>query len=194
MHVITGMIVTALLRRHARRREGLAGGRSLPPLRTGPIRVAHALPGRVRFRIPSLVGDVQRCRDLAERLALIAGVHEVAAEPVTGSIVVRHDPARLQPDLILAAIARLLDLEAQLRRPAVPLVTREFRLAATAANRAVLEQTGGLLDLQAAFMLALGAFGVHRLLSDGARALPAGLTLVWWATHGLAGRSRDAVQ
>jgi hypothetical protein len=190
MHVITGMIVTALLRRHARRREG----HGLPPLRTGPIRVAHALPGRVRFRIPSLVGDAPRCRDLAERLDLIAGVHEAAAEPVTGSIVVRHDPARLPPDLILAAIARLLDLETQLRRPAVPLVTREIRLAAAAANRAVLEQTGGLLDLRAAVMLALGAFGVHRLLSDGARAMPAGLTLVWWATHGLAGRSRDAVQ
>jgi hypothetical protein len=142
--------------------------------------------------VPSLVADAPRQEQLSQRLAAVAGVVGVDTNPTTGSVLVRFDDRRLPPDFLIAAIARLLDVEDQLERGPTPLVARELRAVAASLNRAVLEQTRGIVDMRTLTMIALGAMGVRRLLNEGMGSLPAGATLLWWATNSLVGKHSDA--
>ena len=56
MHLILGALLAAYMNKK-KGSEGGAGGTPVPHLRTGPIRIDHALPGRLRFRIESLRED-----------------------------------------------------------------------------------------------------------------------------------------
>jgi hypothetical protein len=189
MHILTGMIITALLRKRSQGKS--YGNKGLPRFRTGPIRVAHSLPGRVRFRVPSLQGDPGECERLQKALRRLDGVDSAAADPRSGTVLIRYAEGKVRAELLMAAIARLLGLEKQLDETPTPLVTRELRDIGASLNRAVLDGTRGLIDLRTAVFLLLGALGVQRLLAEKSAALPTGVTLLWWATNSLAGRHGD---
>ena len=53
-------------------------------------RVRHLLPGRVRLKVPARHRDAAFFDDAARRLAQCAGVTEVRANPLTGSLLVFH--------------------------------------------------------------------------------------------------------
>lgn len=50
----------------------------------------HETPGRLRIKIPGLKGDAEALESVRDELVGLAGVREVTANVVTGSIVVMH--------------------------------------------------------------------------------------------------------
>lgn len=66
--------------------------------------IAHRLPDRTRLRIAEKRGDEGYFAEAAERLCACTGIHGVAANPRTGSLLIDHEADRLQP--ILAAARR----------------------------------------------------------------------------------------
>ena len=56
-----------------------------------PAILAHELPGRLRFLLPPLRRDAHRAVALRNQIAAVAGVTEVSANAVTGSVLIRHD-------------------------------------------------------------------------------------------------------
>ena len=56
------------------------------------IRVAHAIPGRIRIRIPALKGNPVLGREVAEHVWTLTGVRWVETNASTGSLVVEYDP------------------------------------------------------------------------------------------------------
>ena len=93
----------------------------------------------------------------------------------------------MRPELLFAAVVRLMNLDAEMKRMPQPVVTRELREILGSVNRMVYDRTGGLLDLWSAGLILLAAIGIQRLLVQGMRAFPAGLTLVWWGLASLLG-------
>jgi len=176
MHLVIGFLASALMA--ARRRSG-----SRSPLLelSYPIRTLHLLPGRVRFEVPKLRGDRGGGDRLTAALERLEGVYEVRCTPRVGTVLVRFDHTRLQPELLVAAMVRLLGLEAEMETAPQSRASRELREAANALDRAVFDSTGGVLDLRTAVPLALGALGVYRIVTRQGAMLPAGATLVWWA-------------
>jgi hypothetical protein len=69
-------------------------------LRTGPVQTVHAIPGRVRFRVPSLVGDPSVAGNLRERLSSVEGVREVDVNPATGSVLIQYRGGIVRPELL----------------------------------------------------------------------------------------------
>ena len=184
MHIVTGLVLAALLGKSSE-------SDSLAPLRTlttGPIRVAHAIPGRVRFVVPSLRGASADRLAGIQRLESVDGIESIETSAISGSVVVRYRPAQIDPPLLLGAVARLLGLEAELERTPTPAVAQEFRLMAQSLNRAVFYKTHGLLDLWSVMALVLMAIGGKKIITEGWRALPAGFTLLWWGLHAVRGR------
>jgi len=184
MHLLIGALVAGV----ARWRRGAADGAAtagLPGLRTGPIRTVHALAGRIRFRVAALKGNGEGCERLVTTLLKLAGILEVRADERTGSLLLRYDGERLQPGLLYAAVVRLLGLEAELERTPQPVLLRELRELGLAANRAVYDTTGGLVDLWTGLLMGLALLGTGKLVKQGQLALPAGFTLLWWAVNGL---------
>jgi hypothetical protein len=59
------------------------------------ITVAHALPGRVRLKIPRVKENPELARQAQEKLGRIPGIHRVEANPATGSLLIIYDVAML---------------------------------------------------------------------------------------------------
>jgi copper chaperone CopZ len=67
----------------------------------------HALDGRVRVRLSRIRGDRRTAARLRAKLRALSGVTAVDANPLTGSVLVEYDSARLAADDIFD----LLDVE-----------------------------------------------------------------------------------
>lgn len=55
------------------------------------IRVAHAIPGRIRLKIDRLKGDANLARETGERVRSLPGVERVETNTRTGSLLVLYD-------------------------------------------------------------------------------------------------------
>ena len=185
MYVLIGLAIAALLG-NSRQTDSLAPLRSLT---AGPIRVAHAIPGRVRFVVPSLRGAGADDLGAIERLGSLDGFESVDVSAVSGSVVVRYRPEQIDPPLLLGAVARLLGLEAELERIPTPAVTRELHLLTQSVDQAIFHRTHGVLDLSSLTALILMALGGRKVVTQGWRSLPTGVTLLWWGLHSL--RAKD---
>ena len=63
--------------------------------------VVHAIDGRMRIRIADIKGRPAKARAVEATLRGMRGVLTVTASPVTGSVLIHHDPRRLrQRDLL----------------------------------------------------------------------------------------------
>jgi copper chaperone CopZ len=182
MHILTGFLLAGLLGKNKFRRRSL-----MPMLRTGPVQTAHFLPGRVRLRVPSLAENPAGAALVREKLPAIQGVRSVKLNPATGSVLIVYREDEVRPELLFTAVVRLMNLDAELQRMPLPVVTRELREALGRANRMVYDRTGGLIDLWSAGLILLAAIGIQRVLAQGMRAFPAGLTLIWWGLATLLG-------
>ncbi len=184
MHVITGMLFAGLL-------GNRKAGALLPRLQLGPVHTEHVIPGRVRFRSSRLMADPEGAETLRRRLPQVEGVRGVRVSDVSGSILIDYCEDKVQPELLFAAVVRLLGWEEELERTPRPAVVRELRHVLDSLNRVVYDRTGGLLDFSSALLIVLAGLGVRRLLLDGAGAMPAGFTLVWWGVHQLLGHGGE---
>lgn len=147
----------------------------------GPIETVSNLPGRVRFRTETLIGNEQAEAATVENLPKIPGVQSVQVNVTSGSVLILYDPEELSPELLLTAMLKLLGLEEEFLRTPEPAVARELRNIGESLNRTVYEVTGGLVDLRTAILITLAAGGMYKLGRDSLRAFPAGFTLLWWA-------------
>jgi copper chaperone CopZ len=182
MHILTGFLLAGLLGKNKFRRRTL-----MPMLRTGPVQTAHWMPGRVRLRVPSLAENGAGAARVREKLPAIQGVQSVRLNPATGSVLIVYRDGEVRPELLFAAVVRLMDLDAELKRTPPPIITRELREILGSVNRMVYDRTGGLVDLWSAGLILLAGIGIQRLFVQGMRAFPAGLTLVWWGLASLLG-------
>ncbi len=182
MHILTGLLLAGLLGKNKSRRRTL-----MPMLRTGPVQTAHWLPGRVRLRVPSLAENAAGTAKLREKLPTIQGVQSVKLNPASGSVLIVYREDEVRPELLFAAVVRLMNLDAELQRMPQPAVTRELREILGSLNRMVYDRTGGLIDLWSAGLILLAAIGIQKLWTQGLRAFPAGLTLLWWGLASLLG-------
>jgi len=184
MHIITGMLIAGLLGK----------GKSaslLPMLQSGPVQTAHATRGRVRFRVPSLSGNLTDSDLVREKLPTLRGVESVDVNPTTGSVLVRYREDQIRPDLLFAAIVRLLGVEEELVQTPPPAVVKELRSMMDSLNRVVYDRTGGLLDFSSTLLIALAAAGITKLFADGKNAMPAGFTMLGWGLHQLLGHGEE---
>src|SRR5919197_459487 len=68
------------------------------------VDVLHAIPGRLRVRIARLRGDAALAASVIDELSGVAGVEQIEANPVTGSLLIVFDPRRFQTGESLASL------------------------------------------------------------------------------------------
>jgi hypothetical protein len=74
------------------------------------VRVAHVLPGRVRFKVDALRVDPEQAREVETRLSMIRGMLEVKINPLTGSVLMCFDPALFESLEFHLAVAGALGI------------------------------------------------------------------------------------
>ncbi len=159
------------------------------------VSVAHAIPGRIRIRLATLRGNPSLGRDIEEAVGRLPGLVDVEANPITGTVLVRHGwdaKGRAEawhplaeilalhvPDLDAHRVAAHIATHARSRQGEPGLgshhVTRVFR----DLNDQVTRTTGGL-DLKLLVPLALVAFGVRGLLFAEQTAVPRWYDFLWF--------------
>ena len=150
---------------------------------TGVLEVVHALPGRMRLKIPSLARRPRALADFAAALRRLDGISDVAANPILGTALVRYDAARLEPSLVVAAAARAFDFETAYRRHR-SLVGGELHAVHCALNQAVLRRSGGVFDLPALMTVLLVVTFVRGILGRGGTKFSP-LAVLWWLHRSL---------
>ena len=144
-----------------KRNKALGG---LPRFRTGPLRVAHAIPGRIRFVVPALRSADPSHAALLDPLETLPGVKSLKVNTVSGSIVLEYRPNQLSPPQLFGAISKLLGLEAELEKTPTPAMIRELKELGKSVNRAVYEETNGIVDLWTMAILALIVIGSKKIV------------------------------
>lgn len=146
------------------------------------VTVAHALPGRLRLKVPRVKGDTAFARRVEERLRAVPALRQVVAVPLTGSVVVHYDPHAITSPAALLALSEavtelfpglnLEELPRLLTPEAGPPAASTSSLAAGLAgffswlNSQMSAATGGLIDLKVLLPLSLFGLGVRALLTD----------------------------
>ncbi len=137
------------------------------------ITVIHAMPGRIRVRVPELKANPDLAATLQDRLASLPGLQQLQVNPIARSLRMHYDPAH--EDTFLEALGRALpelDLsESSATRwaPSNNGATSDPRVAENivaffrALNSKVGEGAGGV-DLKVLLPLVLAGLGVGDLV------------------------------
>lgn len=156
-------------------------GVSLPSFKN-ILETVHLMPGRVRFRIPSLQGKNALAVQLAEQLDSLGAVDRAEANPVTGTVLIYYREDRVAPILVMGTVIRLLGLDKDLDAPRHGRLPLALTDGARTADLAIFEASRGLLDFNSAVALVLLGAAIRTVRANPARlTAPNPLTLAWWA-------------
>jgi hypothetical protein len=145
--------------------------------------VSHC-PGRLRvraetFRVLPDVGEA-----VSQQLGTIDGVIDAQASAVTGSVLVRYEPAKVELPRLVALIVRLGGLHGLLLEVADDFESKpppgaHVRRVLDALDRRVRRASAGRLDLRVAVPAALAGTGLAIFLG-GRRRVPEWYDLLFW--------------
>lgn len=150
---------------------------------SGVLEVVHALPGRMRLRMPSLRARARALAEFATSLKRLEGIQDVTVNQVLGTALVRYDAAKLTPSLVVAAATHGFDFETAVRNHQ-SLVGGELRALHYAFNQAIMQRTGGVLDLPALMTVLLIVTFVRGITGRGGPKVSP-LAVLWWLHRSL---------
>lgn len=150
---------------------------------SGVLEVVHALPGRMRLRMPSLRARARALAEFATSLKRLEGIQDVTVNPVLGTALVRYDAAKLTPSLVVAAATHGFNFETAVRNHQ-SLVGGELRALHYAFNQAIMQRTGGVLDLPALMTVLLIVTFVRGITGRGGPKVSP-LAVLWWLHRSL---------
>jgi hypothetical protein len=160
------------------------------------ITVVHAIPGRLRLKVDKVKGDPVFAQKAEDTLRQVSGIERVEAKPLTGSVLIYYDLAKLLAAGAFTALTEgfaalfpeidqeAFELEAEslmqhLATGTVPQPTISPVESLAALNTRVAELTGGL-DLKLLAPLALLFLGVRSLWTSKPRTFPAWYDYFWF--------------
>jgi hypothetical protein len=150
------------------------------------LSVAHAIPGRIRLRIP----PGARTSGLAQAVSQLDGVSTAEWTPRTRSLLVRYRAATISVGEIVEIVARHGNVALPPDVASAPSATDGRSPVATAMvelatdlNRRLAERTHGTLDLRTLVPLGLAVWAVRELLRG--QLAPLGWSSALWYAHGL---------
>jgi len=160
------------------------------------LTVVHAIPGRIRLKVPQVRDSPLFANQIEQRLATIPGIQKVTINPLTSSVLVLYDTAVVaSPESFQAfaeplsalfpgvAVKDLETLQAMLTNgtSAVPPLATGVRAFFASLNAQVNTTTAGAADLKLLLPLALFALGIRSLLVSEKRISPTWYDFLWFA-------------
>jgi hypothetical protein len=173
--MVIGFILASLLKKKKK------AGQAMPVI-PGKFEVNHSMPGRIRFRIPSLETRADsQIETVRKELSKIPEILSVEVNSYSGSILVQYEVDKIKPYIVCGLLIKVLGLEAELESRPESALQKEIKLIGNAVNQAVYNSTAGALDLTSGFILFTISLGLYKILIQNDRSLPGGINLLWWA-------------
>jgi hypothetical protein len=182
--MVVGFILASILKRRRKTEPFL-------PIIQGQFEASHAIPGRIRFRVPLIENkENTQIENIRNELTRIPDIQSVEICSNSGSILVQYDGESIEPYVVCGILIKVLGLEDTLGTHPESIVQREIRMVANAINQTFYNSTAGTLDLTSAIMILIILFGLYKILFQKDRSLPGGITLLWWAYVMAKGRNQ----
>ena len=159
------------------------------------IQVAHAIPGRIRIRIPALKGNPILGREVAEHVWTLTGIQWVETNASTGSLVVEYDPENpawrdqteemvgslvpLLPELNVSTMAHAFTAAPGAASLTASLRGEQVHAFVRTVNERVSSATGGV-DLAVLVPATLIVLGLQGLLFAEKLRFPQWFDLLWF--------------
>jgi Heavy metal associated domain 2 len=172
-----------------KQRDSITSSSVLPsPMSIEHIRLVHAIPGRVRFKIDDLKGNPDRAEQLQHRLSSIPGIEEAHVNPQTGSVIAFFDPAALESIEFQLAVASALGISlADVGSDLLTSWTTQYRNGSTDDS----DRPWALDDLKTLVPLVLLLLGIRSLLVTDKLLVPSWYDYFWFSFGSYAILSRD---
>lgn len=81
------------------------------------IQVVHALPDRVRLKLPRLKNNMAYAEEIQRRLHSVQGITHLETNPKTGSLLIQYDPTVLEMLALHPSISSCLGLSSSDAKP-----------------------------------------------------------------------------
>lgn len=179
MHLVTAAVLSLIANRKIGKLSFPKIRRRTVPSFRGIIEHVHGIPGRHRYRIPSLIGNDSGADTLKDHLTIVPEVDSVSCDLRAGSLLVKGSE-EMDPGFVLAAAARLLDLEKEIEQTPVSKFSTGAVNIWSGIDRALYEKTGGRLTADDAVGLALLGLALNEIRRTRTIGIPPAFTLIWW--------------
>lgn len=146
----------------------------------GIIEIKHDIPGRIRFYIPLLKNNQNAEAVLLNELKKIPSLTKIETNIITGSLVLNYNQSKINPQLLLAVVIKLLNLEEEIVKKPVPVLGNEMKMLKDSINMAIYNKSSGLLDGSSLLVFVLLSSAAYKLyLGTGNKVGP--VTCLMWA-------------
>lgn len=146
----------------------------------GIIEVKHSIEGRMRFYIPILKNNDQVKVVINSELSKINSIMNIEANTITGSLTINYDPKKIDPQLLLAIIIKLLHLEEEVLKKPIPRLGNEMKMVKDSVDMAIYNKSNGLLDGNSILVLTLLISAAYKYYTgNGVKVGPT--TCLMWA-------------
>jgi len=162
------------------------------------VRATHAIPGRVRLKVPQLKQDPSFGTRIKEQFSAIKAIKQIEVNQVTGSVLVLYDPKEISlpstlfsllcsfrnlfPEVDIEQLKTFLTSPADSSATAAgakdPLAMKICELS-SALNERLKKATGA--DLKTMLPLTLFFLGMHGLLTSESISTPAWYDFIWFS-------------
>lgn len=160
------------------------------------IRIAHAVPGRIRLKVDRIRTEASTATRIEQHLASLPGVQKVETHPRTGSVLILYDASESNAQAFLHKLAEPLavlfpdlpqeDLASwqspsEAKAAALPPLAGGIRAFFSEINTKLDQTTGGNADLKVLLPLSLFALGVRSLVTTEKLITPTWYDFLWFA-------------
>lgn len=159
------------------------------------LELVHHHPGRLRLRASVFQAETEALSRVRACLDAITGISEVQHSARTGSLLIHYEPGLVEPDEIVAAVAKAADLDPP--RPYVPDPKKPALIAIGVTrelNAAVTVLTGGRADLKTLVPATMVGLGVYSFFAGKGPRLPRWDNLVYWGYQIFSGLHREEIE
>ncbi|ADL53598.1 HMA2 domain-containing protein [Clostridium cellulovorans] len=181
-YILKNLIVlaasTATIKVLGRDNSRISKHNNLPDFK-GIVEVRHAIDGRIRFYIPILRNNEQAKNVLANELKKIGSVRSIEANTNIGTLIINYDNRRMEPQLLIAVIIKLLCLEEEVSKKPVPVLSNEMQLVKDSINMAIYNKSKGIVDGRSILILALLSSAAYRFYTGTGNKVGPTTCLMW---------------
>ncbi len=177
MGVLVGVLTGALLLSAAKKQ--IHNGDNQISM-NGNFIIAQNIPGRLRIYCEKLKYS-ELGNSLISQMGKIDGIKLAETNPMTGTLLIIYEEKKINNEMLIAALIRLLGLEHEEGSKKGSKIMEEVRLVNKSIDYALMDKTKGMLDLKTSMAVTLIAMAVRQYIKYGNIGSPSGLTLLYWA-------------
>lgn len=145
----------------------------------GVLEIKHYTKGRMRLFIKPLIGKKEAAKSLEEKFRKIDGIFEIKVNTTVGSVLIKYDENKIEPQILIGAILQVLGLEKMAFGKKQTALMKNVNDIVSAIDTSIYNKSHGILDIKTSLLILFAIYGIRKIRTNPV--MPNGVNLLWWA-------------